>query len=161
MDSKPSLAPSLMVVVAGVIFERREGRSVVLVTQRKAGAHLEGLWELPGGKVDPDEDPRAALARELDEELGIAVTVGAPLEVTSHVYREELPAKHVLLLFFEAARLPSSAEPRALDVADFRWADLAALDALEFPAADVAVVAVIKERLRSSPGPSAPLTSSG
>lgn len=137
-------APKVVIVVAGVLFERRDGRETVLVTQRKKGAHLEGLWELPGGKIDPGEDPRAALVRELREELGIEVTVGAPLEVTSHAY----PEKHVLLLFFEATRTASSPEPRALDVADLCWADATRLAALTFPPADVAVIGIIDRRLR-------------
>ena len=87
---------SPVIVVAGVLFEGER----VLLTQRKKGAHLEGLWELPGGKIDPDEDPRDALVRELAEELGIDVTVGAPLEITSWRY----PEKRVLLLFFEVTR---------------------------------------------------------
>jgi 8-oxo-dGTP diphosphatase len=138
----------IVIVVAGVILERRGGTNVVLVTQRKKGAHLEGLWELPGGKIDEGEEPRAALVRELREELGIEVTVGAPVEVTSHRY----PEKHVLLLFFEATRVPSSPEPTALDVADLRWADAAMLATLQFPAADVAVIAAIKTRLLAASG---------
>jgi 8-oxo-dGTP diphosphatase len=144
MSSAVAGTPKVVIVVAGVIFEQRAGREVVLVTQRKKGAHLEGLWELPGGKIDPGEDPRAALVRELREELGIEVTVGAPIEITSHAY----PEKQVLLLFFEATRTPSSPEPRALDVADLRWADVDTLATLQFPPADVAVVAAIERRLR-------------
>ena len=138
MDSAP-----LTLVVAGVLIERREGSARVLITQRKKGAHLEGLWELPGGKIDPGEDPRDALVRELDEELGIAVDVGPPVEVTPWKY----PGRHVLLLFFECARRAGSPEPRPLDVADLRWADRDALAGLEFPPADVAVVTTIRARL--------------
>jgi 8-oxo-dGTP diphosphatase len=92
-----------LLVAAAVLIER--GR--VLLSQRKRGAHLELAWEFPGGKVEPGEDPRAALARELEEELGIACTIGAPMEVTFHAY----PEKDVLLLFFEAARTAGSPEP--------------------------------------------------
>jgi 8-oxo-dGTP diphosphatase len=128
-----------VIVVAGVLFEG--GR--VLLTQRKKGAHLEGLWEFPGGKIDPDEDPRDALRRELREELGIEVDVGAPIEITSWRY----PERRVLLLFFEVARKPSSPEPQRLDVADLMWATRADLDRLQFPDADVAVVERIRARL--------------
>ena len=128
-----------VIVVAGVLFEA--GR--VLLTQRKKGSHLEGLWELPGGKIDPDEDPRDALVRELREELGIEVDVGAPIEVTSHRY----PEKRVLLLFFEVTRKLGSPEPKPLDVADLTWATREELDGLQFPAADVAVIERIRERL--------------
>ncbi|MGH7330454.1 MAG: (deoxy)nucleoside triphosphate pyrophosphohydrolase, partial [Polyangiaceae bacterium] len=71
-----------VIVSAGVIIEK----SHVLLTQRKAGAHLEGMWEFPGGKVEPGEDPRAALVRELREELGIEVNVGEAVDVTFHRY---------------------------------------------------------------------------
>lgn len=128
-----------VIVVAGVLFEG--GR--VLLTQRKSGAHLEGLWELPGGKVEPDEDPRDALVRELREELGIEVQVGAPIEITHWRY----PQKTVLLLFFEVTRTKSSPEPQRLDVADLMFATRDDLDRLSFPPADVDVVKRIRERL--------------
>jgi 8-oxo-dGTP diphosphatase len=63
-------------VVCGVI-EDSEGR--YLACLRPEGRHLGGLWEFPGGKVEPGEAPDAALARELEEELGIRVEVGAAL----------------------------------------------------------------------------------
>jgi len=132
-------AVTSVIVVAGVLFER--GR--VLLTQRKKGAHLEGLWEFPGGKIDPDEDPRDALSRELREELGIEVEVGAPIEVTSWRY----PARRVLLLFFEVTRRPGSPEPAIIDVADLMWATREDLDRVKFPDADVAVVERIRSRL--------------
>jgi 8-oxo-dGTP diphosphatase len=130
-----------ILVAAAVMYEA--GR--VLLTQRKAGAHLEGLWEFPGGKVEAGEDPRAALARELREELGIEATVGEIVDVTFHRYEEA--EKAVLLLFFEAARTPSSPEPRAVDVAAFQWAGVDALDPARFPPADVGVLAKVRARL--------------
>jgi len=128
-----------VLVVAAVIIE--DGR--VLLSQRKRGTHLEGAWEFPGGKVEPGEDPRVALARELVEELGITTVIGAPIEITFHAY----PQKSVLLLFFEATRTKDSAEPRALDVADVRWAALSDLRDELFPPADVAVLARVRTLL--------------
>ena len=129
----------VIIVSAAILLEH--GR--VLLSQRKAGTHLAGAWEFPGGKVEPDEDPRAALERELEEELGIDAEVLAPVEVTFHRY----PEKSVLLLFFEARRRPGSAEPRAIDVADVRWAEASELGDEEFPPADVAVLAEVRRRL--------------
>lgn len=128
-----------VVVAAAIIIER--GR--VLLTQRKRGTHLEGLWEFPGGKVEDGEDPKDALARELREELGIDAFVGDIVDVTFHRY----DAKCVLLLFYAAKRCAGSAEPRALDVAAFEWADARALDPARFPPADVAVLREVRERL--------------
>jgi 8-oxo-dGTP diphosphatase len=133
--------PRTVLVAAAVIYEA--GR--VLLTQRKAGAHLEGLWEFPGGKVEPGEDPRAALARELREELGIEATVGEIVDVTFHRYDDA--QKAVLLLFFEAAKTPTSPEPRALDVAAFQWAGADSLDPSRFPPADVPVLTKVRARL--------------
>ena len=129
----------MIVVAAAVIIEHER----VLLSQRKTGTHLAGAWEFPGGKVEPDEDPKAALVRELREELGIDVDVGDVVEVTFHRY----PEKSVLLLFFEARRRPGSAEPRPLDVADVRWSRASELSDELFPPADVAVLRKVRARL--------------
>jgi 8-oxo-dGTP diphosphatase len=133
-----------VLVAAGIVIER--GR--VLLSRRKEGTHLEGLWEFPGGKVEPGEDPRVALARELEEELGIETAVGEIVDVTFHRY--EYVDKAVLLLFFEAERTATSKEPLAVDVAEVAWFDAGGLDPPKFPPADVAVLAKVRARLRPS-----------
>ncbi len=133
------MSAATVVVSAAIVIE--SGR--VLLTQRKRGTHLEGMWEFPGGKVEPGEDPKDALVRELREELGVEVTVGDVVDVTFHRYE----AKSVLLLFYEAARTPGSPEPRAIDVAAFEWASATALDPARFPPADVAVLDKLRARL--------------
>ncbi len=130
-----------VLVAAGVLIEH--GR--VLVTQRKAGTHLQGAWELPGGKVLPGEDPRDGLRRELEEELGIDVLVGEIVDVTFHRYEDA--GKAVLLLFFDVTRTPGSAAPRALDVAAFEWATAEVLEPARFPPADVGVLKKVRARL--------------
>ncbi|HRN62921.1 MAG TPA: Nudix family hydrolase [Luteimonas sp.] len=77
-------------VVAGVITDKR-GR--VLLARRREGSELAGLWEFPGGKVEPGESPDAALARELEEELGVSVDVGAALMAVPH----RAPTRRLLL----------------------------------------------------------------
>jgi 8-oxo-dGTP diphosphatase len=129
-----------IVVAAGVLIER--GR--VLLTQRKAGGHLAGLWEFPGGKVEEAEDPREALRRELREELGIETTVGEIVDVAFHKYEDA--GKAVLLLFFEATRVAGSPGPRAIDVAGFEWATATELAPSRFPPADVAVLRKVRAR---------------
>jgi 8-oxo-dGTP diphosphatase len=133
-------SPSPVVIVAAAVLIER---SRVLLTQRKPGSHLGGSWEFPGGKVEPGEDPRQALVRELREEIGIDAIVLDPVEVTFHRY----PEKSVLLLFFEAALREGSPEPRALDVAAVRWAALQDLHDELFPPADVAVLQKVRKRL--------------
>lgn len=134
--------PTTTVIVAAAILFREDR---VLLSQRKTGAHLAGAWEFPGGKVEPGEDPRAALARELDEELGIAADIGDIVEVTFHHYADA--DKAVLLLFYEAKLRADSAPPIARDVAAFEWAGIDRLDASRFPAADVDVLRKVAARL--------------
>jgi 8-oxo-dGTP diphosphatase len=134
-----------VLVAAGVLIEGER----VLLTKRKMGSHLEGAWEFPGGKVLPGEDPREGLRRELAEELGIYATAGEILDVTFHRYDDV--GKTMLLLFFEAVRAPGSAEPRALDVAAFKWADSEDLDPALFPPADVEVLRKVRARLGRPP----------
>lgn len=132
-----------VLVSAAVILE--SGR--VLLSQRKPGAHLAGMWEFPGGKVESGEDPREALRRELREELGIETTVGEILDVTFHRY--ESADKAVLLMFFEAARTKESPEPQALDVHDFKWAGAGELVPEHFPPADAGVLAKVRKAIAS------------
>jgi 8-oxo-dGTP diphosphatase len=131
-----------MVVSAAVLLEQGK----VLLTQRKAGTHLAGAWEFPGGKVEPGEDPRHALVRELNEELGIETSVEAIIDVTFHRYAETA----VLLLFYLVVRRRDSPDPRALDTAGFRWARADELDESAFPPADVAILQKVRVLLEGA-----------
>ena len=101
-----------MVVVAAMI--ERDGK--LLLNQRPPGRWGAGKWEFPGGKVDLDEDPRAALMRECREELGVEVRVGRTYEVLSHRYDYGT----VILLFFETEVILG--EPRQLEGGQIDWA---------------------------------------
>jgi 8-oxo-dGTP diphosphatase len=130
-----------IVVSAAILYER----GGVLVSRRKAGQHLAGSWEFPGGKVEPGEDPRDALVRELREELGITCTVGEIVDCTFHRYDDA--DKAVLLLFFEATRTSDSPEAQPLDVAEVAYFGMGDLTDDRFPPADVPLLRKIRERL--------------
>jgi 8-oxo-dGTP diphosphatase len=117
--------------VAAVIV--RDGR--VLVSRRPAGTALGGLWEFPGGKIEAGETDRAALARELREELGIDVRPGPLWGILRHRY----PEREVVLRFRFAEI--ASGEPRPLEVDEVRWVAAADLPELAFPPADRPLVA--------------------
>ena len=72
-----------MLVVAAALYD---AHGQVLIAQRPAGKHMAGRWEFPGGKVDPPETERAALERELREELGVEVESAHPLMRLTHAY---------------------------------------------------------------------------
>jgi mutator protein MutT len=113
-------------VAAALIF--RDGK--ILITQRRADSHLGGLWEFPGGKREPNETFEQCLARELREELGVAVKVGGLFEEITHVYGE----KTVHLKFF-LCELPEG-EPQPLGCAAVKWVGKLELTNYSFPAAD-------------------------
>jgi len=103
---------SRKLVVAGLIIGD-DGR--VLIAQRRADQALPLQWEFPGGKVEPGEAPVAALARELGEELGVAVEVGRVWDVLFHPY----PDFDLVMLVY-ACRIVAG-EPRAVEVAAVAW----------------------------------------
>jgi mutator protein MutT len=119
----------------------------VLIAQRLPGKHMAGGWEFPGGKLEPGEDRRAGLARELREELGIDVR-GVPLRPLIRV-THEYPSRTVLLDTWVVPRFRGT--PRGLDGQALRWCprgDLAGADLLP---ADAPIVAALRlpERLRA------------
>jgi 8-oxo-dGTP diphosphatase len=130
-----------VVLVSAVALVDADGR--VLVTRRPEGKAMAGMWEFPGGKVEPGETPEAALIRELEEELGISTHASclAPLTFASHAY----PEFHLLMPLFACRRwqgTPVSREGQAL-----RWARVQELRDLPMPPADVPLVAVLRDWL--------------
>jgi 8-oxo-dGTP diphosphatase len=126
--------PAIVVVLAAVI--ERDGR--LLVTRRVRGSHLEGLWEFPGGKCEPGETHEACLARELMEELGVTCDVGAEILRTEHAYPER-----VVRLHFRACTIHG--EPEARLGQQMQWIARSALDTLDFPPADEAFIALLRQ----------------
>lgn len=99
-------------VVAGLL--EREGS--VLVDRRRRGTHLEGLWEFPGGKIEPGESPEHAMVREVREELGVESTALETMAVHAHDY------EHVAVeITFLAATLASHTFARSDAVHAWRW----------------------------------------
>ena len=120
-----------MITVVAAIILRNEH---ILLTRRRADAHLANLWEFPGGKVEAGESLAEALQRELHEELGITVEVQDECYATTHHY----PAKSVELHFFNCTI--SDGEPLAIEVAEFRWVKPPDLLSFDFPEADLELV---------------------
>ena len=121
-------------VVAGVIIDAR-GR--VLLARRTEGSELAGLWEFPGGKVEPGETPEAALARELDEELGIEVDVGAPVMVVPQL----TPRRRLRL---DVRRIKAwRGTPKGYEGQALAWVQPGKLVRYDMPAPDLPVVAAL------------------
>lgn len=129
---------SVVIVAAAVIV--RDGK--VLITQRMKFAELGTLWEFPGGKVEPGESPKDAVARECLEECGIDVEATEIFEVVFHRY----PKRDVLLLFYRARLLKDEQAVQHLGVADHMWCLPSELDAMPFPPADTPVIEKLKKQ---------------
>jgi 8-oxo-dGTP diphosphatase len=141
----PSVVSGLLLVVAVALVDG-EGR--VLVQQRPPGKPMAGLWEFPGGKVEPGEVPEAALARELAEELGIEVASEAlvPIAFAS----EGLGERHLLLLLYVAREWTGAPEPRHASA--LQWVRPSEMRGLAMPPADVPLVDALERLLEAGAG---------
>ncbi|PZO80214.1 MAG: 8-oxo-dGTP diphosphatase MutT [Sphingomonas hengshuiensis] len=127
-----------MLLVTAAALVDRDGR--VLVQQRPPGTAMAGLWEFPGGKVEPGETPETALIRELDEELGIVVDHGclAPAAFAS----EGLGDRHLLLLLYALRKWSGIAEARHATA--LQWLRPVQLHALPMPPADRPLIGLLE-----------------
>ena len=119
-----------LVLVAACALIDADGR--VLIAQRPPGKSMAGLWEFPGGKVEPGERPEQSLIRELKEELGIDVKEEclAPLTFASHLY----PDFHLLMPLYVCRRWEGFVEPR--EGQQLKWVRPTALREYPMPPAD-------------------------
>src|SRR5882672_7200174 len=112
----------------------------VLICQRKADQPMSLKWEFPGGKIEAGESSEDALARELDEELGITAVIGRRVTQIRHKYRN---GGAIDLQFFVVDEFSGTPENRIFN--DIRWSPLAALPEYDFLAADVGLVRDLAE----------------
>lgn len=119
-------APVTIRVVAAVV--ARDG--AYLITQRRATAVLPLLWEFPGGRVEAGETDAAALRRELRHRLGVDIEPGKLISFVTHPYE-----KYSVDLYLYECTL-GDGEPRASNVADFRWVKSADFERYPFTPAD-------------------------
>ncbi|MEZ5555874.1 8-oxo-dGTP diphosphatase MutT [Haliea sp.] len=125
-------------VAVGVVLDEQRR---VLISRRASAAHQGGLWEFPGGKVEPGESVERALARELREELGIGFATSQPLLLVPFNYGD----KAVLLDVHLVTELEGNA--RGLEGQPLRWVTAEELGRYEFPAANVPIVSAVRRRL--------------
>ena len=128
-------------LVSAVALVDVDGR--ILLAQRPEGKSMAGLWEFPGGKVEPGETPEAALIRELHEELGIDTheTCLAPIGFASHGYDDF----HLLMPLFVCRKWLGDPEPR--EGQELAWVRPNRMREYEMPPADVPLVAQLQDLL--------------
>lgn len=130
-----------VVLVSAVALIDVDGR--VLLAQRPAGKSLAGLWEFPGGKVEPNETPEAALIRELHEEIGIDTVASclSPLTFASHSY----PDFHLLMPLFVCRRWQGTPHPKENQI--LKWVGVHHLRDYPMPPADVPLIPILRDLL--------------
>lgn len=127
-----------MVIVVAVALVDADGR--ILLQQRQAASSMAGLWEFPGGKIEPGETPEQALIRELAEELAISVEQAclAPATFAS----APLGDRHLLLLLYVCRKWRGTPQPLAAD--GLRWVRPAQMHGLAMPPADVPLIGLLE-----------------
>ena len=136
----PTIEADMILVIACALVDA-DGR--VLVAQRPAGKSMAGMWEFPGGKVEPGETPEAALIRELKEELDIDVTAAclAPLSFASHAYDDF----HLLMPLYVCRKWQGLVRPRENQAV--KWLLPRELFDVPMPPADIPLIAMLRDNL--------------
>ncbi|MGB7275700.1 MAG: 8-oxo-dGTP diphosphatase MutT, partial [Geitlerinemataceae cyanobacterium] len=114
-------------------------RKQILIDRRLESGLLGGLWEFPGGKIEPGETIEACIVREIQEELGIEIEVGEHLMTIDHAYthfRVTLNVYHCRYV---------SGEPRAIECQEVRWVKLDELDEFPFPKANTRIIEALRK----------------
>jgi 8-oxo-dGTP diphosphatase len=133
--SKAQLPKSPKKIGVGIVCNK-QGK--VLIDRRRAKGEMGGLWEFPGGKVEPRETIEDCIKRELKEELGIEVSVGECLITIEHQY----PELQVILFVHYCQYLGGI--PQAIECEEVRWVNIGELDKYVFPDANYEIITLLK-----------------
>ena len=130
-----------MIIVTAAIIEKN---GLVFAARKKPGTHLAGFWELPGGKLEPDETPEVCLARELMEEFGVVVRVGDFFAESRYDYGEKV----VNLLAYIVTHLRGEFIPTDHD--QMTWLSAQNLNSLEWAPADIPLIQAYQRILKKN-----------
>lgn len=135
MSESRAPLPHKIIGVAVILNDRGE----ILIDRRRQEGLLGGLWEFPGGKVEPGETVPDCIQREIREELGIEITVGEPLIAVEHAYT------HFRVTLNVHYCRHVSGEPQPIECDEVRWVTLAEIDQYPFPKANVQIIEALRQ----------------
>lgn len=136
-----SRAPLPHKIIGVAVIHNDQGQ--ILIDRRKQSGLLGGLWEFPGGKVEPNETIEACIAREIQEELGIEIEVGDRLIVVDHTYTHFRVTLHVHHC------QPVSGEPQAIECDEVKWVTINDLDQYPFPKANIQIIEALRQKIKA------------
>ncbi|NES24795.1 MAG: 8-oxo-dGTP diphosphatase MutT [Symploca sp. SIO3E6] len=117
----------------------QDGQGKILIDRRRNQGLMAGLWEFPGGKVEPGETVTACIKREIQEELGIEIEVGRHLITIEHTYSQF----QVTLVVHYCRHL--GGVPQPLECDEIRWVSLAEIDQFSFPEANAQIIDALRQ----------------
>ncbi|MEB3182108.1 MAG: 8-oxo-dGTP diphosphatase MutT [Nostocaceae cyanobacterium] len=135
MHNINSPLPHKIIGVAVIWNDQRQ----ILIDRRRPEGSMGGLWEFPGGKIEPGETVKECIQREILEELGIDIEVGEHVITVDHTYthlRVTLKVHHCRYL---------TGTPQPLECDEIRWVSLDDLDSFSFPKANFEIIAALRE----------------
>ncbi len=135
--SESIAVPPHKIIGVAVIWNDREQ---ILIDRRLQKGVMGGLWEFPGGKIEPSETLEECIKREIYEELGIDIEVGEHLITVEHVYTH----LHVTLTVHHCRHI--TGVPQPLECDEVLWVDLDELEQFSFPEANIQIIAALRER---------------
>ena len=141
METGEALPPVKIIYAVAAVLVDRDGR--VLLAQRPPGKKMAGLWEFPGGKIDPGETPEAALIRELHEELGIDTKASCLAALTFVSYRYD--DFHLVMPVFVCRTWKGMLQ--SMEGQAFAWVYPKDFNKYEMPAADLPILPVLHDLL--------------
>ncbi|MDY6897325.1 MAG: 8-oxo-dGTP diphosphatase MutT [Cyanobacteriota bacterium] len=137
MNKNISSLPHKVIGVAVIWNDKKQ----ILIDRRRPEGAMGGLWEFPGGKIEPGETIEECIKREIDEELAIDIEIGEHLITIDHTYTD----LRVTLTVHECHHLQGV--PQALECDEIRWVNLEQLEQFDFPAANFQIIAALKEKV--------------
>ncbi len=139
MSNQPNISPSITKVVVGVLYNNQ---NQILIAKRPLHKPFGGLWEFPGGKIEPDESPSSALDRELSEELQINLqgdfALLKPFHEIAYAYQ---PTQHIHLMIFKITAFKG--DPIGAEGQEIKWVQPKDLVNYPFPAANQEIVELL------------------
>ena len=134
-----STSPPLIHKRIGVaVIQDRQGK--ILIDRRRQSGEMGGLWEFPGGKIEPGETIEECIQREIKEELDIQIRVGDRLTTITHTYE----TFNVTLYVHDCQYI--SGTPQTLECDEINWVEPAQMDRYQFPQANLQIIQLLQQR---------------